>query len=156
LSASFDLPCRIIRSVAQGASAWPSIFSAFSPGEFETRRKAWGSGRFRWCSPPACRRIPAWSRGTNCVKVDFPAEHWDHLRTSNPIESVFATVRHRTVRTKGALSAKTAKLMVFKLVNAAAKTWRRLKGENQLPKVVRGVKFQNGIEVIKMPAHHAA
>ena len=66
---------------------------------------------------------------------DFPAEHWDHLRTSNPIESVFATVRHRTVRTKGSLSPKTAKLMVFKLVAAAAKTWRRLKGENQLPKV---------------------
>ena len=87
---------------------------------------------------------------------DFPAEHWDHLRTSNPIESVFATVRHRTVRTKGALSAKTAKLMVFKLVNAAAKTWRRLNGENQLPKVVQGVKFQNGIEVTEMPAHHAA
>src|SRR5258705_1248615 len=65
---------------------------------------------------------------------DFPAEHWDHLRTSNPIESVFATVRHRTVRTKGALSAKTARLMVFKLVNAAPKTWRRLKGENQLPR----------------------
>ena len=70
---------------------------------------------------------------------DFPAEHWDHLRTSNPIESVFATVRHRTVRTKGSLSPKTAKLMVFKLVSSAAKTWRRLKGENQLPKVVRGV-----------------
>jgi transposase-like protein len=87
---------------------------------------------------------------------DFPAEHWSHLRTSNPIESVFATVRHRTVRTKGALSAKTAKLMVFKLVNAAAKTWRRLKGENQLPKVVQGVKFKNGIEVTEMPAHHAA
>jgi len=87
---------------------------------------------------------------------DFPAEHWDHLRTSNPIESVFATVRHRTVRTKGALSTRTAKLMVFKLVTAAAKTWRRLKGENQLPKVVKGVKFQNGIEVIEMPAHHAA
>ena len=84
---------------------------------------------------------------------DFPAEHWDHLRTSNPIESVFATVRHRTVRTKGALSAQNAKLMVF---NAAAKTWRRLKGENQLPKVVQGVKFQNGIEVIELPAHHAA
>ena len=87
---------------------------------------------------------------------DFPAEHWDHLRTSNPIESVFATVRHRTVRTKGSLSPRTAKLMVFKLVNAAAKTWRRLKGENQLPKVVRGVKFQNGVEVIEMPAHNAA
>ena len=87
---------------------------------------------------------------------DFPAEHWDHLRTSNPIESVFATVRHRTVRTKGALSATTAKLMVFKLVIAAAKTWRRLKGENQLPKVVQGVRFQNGIEVIEMPAHYGA
>ena len=87
---------------------------------------------------------------------DFPAEHWDHLRTSNPIESVFATVRHRTVRTKGSLSPRTAKLMVFKLVNAAAKTWRRLKGENQLPKVVRGVKFQNGVEVIETPAHNAA
>jgi transposase-like protein len=87
---------------------------------------------------------------------DFPAEHWDHLRTSNPIESVFATVRHRTVRTKGSLSPKTAKLMVFKLVSAAAKTWRRLKGENQLPKVVRGVKFQNGVEVIETPAHNAA
>ena len=47
---------------------------------------------------------------------DFPAEHWDHLRTTNPIESVFATVRHRTVRTKGSLSSTTAKLMVFKLV----------------------------------------
>jgi putative transposase len=87
---------------------------------------------------------------------DFPAEHWDHLRTSNPIESVFATVRHRTVRTKGALSARTAKLMVFKLVGAAAKMWRRLKGESQLPKVIAGIKFQNGIEVVKMPAHHAA
>ncbi len=53
---------------------------------------------------------------------DFPAEHWDHLRTSNPIESVFATVRHRTVRTKGALSQDTAQLMVFKLVMAAAKS----------------------------------
>ena len=73
---------------------------------------------------------------------DFPAEHWDHLRTSNPIESVFATVRHRTVRTKGALSQDTARLMVFKLVMAAAKTWRRLKGENQLPKVVDGVTFK--------------
>ena len=46
--------------------------------------------------------------------------------------------------------------MVFKLVCAAAKTWRRLKGENQLPKLVRGIKFQDGVEVIKMPAHHAA
>jgi transposase-like protein len=87
---------------------------------------------------------------------DFPAEHWDHLRTSNPIESVFATVRHRTVRTKGALSQDTARLMVFKLVMAAAKTWRRLKGENQLPKVIDGVRFKDGIEVINVEAKDAA
>ncbi len=76
---------------------------------------------------------------------DFPAEHWDHLRTSNPIESVFATVRHRTVRTKGALSQKTAKLMVFILVRGAAKTWRKLNGANQLPRVIEGVKFTDGV-----------
>ena len=78
---------------------------------------------------------------------DFPAEHWTHLRTSNPIESAFATVRHRTVRMKGALSQDTARLMVFKLVMAASKTWRRLQGQNQLPKVVDGVKFSDGIEI---------
>jgi len=87
---------------------------------------------------------------------DFPAEHWDHLRTANPIESVFATVRHRTVRTKGALSQGTARLMVFKLVIAAAKTWRRLKGENQLPKVIEGVTFRNGVEVTNTPEQTAA
>ncbi len=87
---------------------------------------------------------------------DFPAEHWDHLRTTNPIESVFATVRHRTVRTKGSLSPTTARLMVFKLLCAASKTWRRLKGTNQLPKVIAGVRFENGIEVIDVPANHAA
>ena len=78
---------------------------------------------------------------------DFPAEHWTHLRTSNPIESAFATVRHRTVRMKGALSQDTARLMVFKLVMAASKSWRRLQGQNQLPKVVSGVTFRDEIEV---------
>ncbi|WP_424140508.1 transposase [Roseomonas chloroacetimidivorans] len=87
---------------------------------------------------------------------DFPAEHWDHLRTSNPIESVFATVRHRTVRTRGALSQDTARLMVFKLVMAAAKTWRWLKGENQLPKLIQGVTFKNSVEVTNTPAQNAA
>ena len=87
---------------------------------------------------------------------DFPAEHWDHLRTSNPIESVFATVRHRTVRTKGSMSHRTARLMVFKLVMAAAKSWRRLKGENQLPMVVEGIKFADGVAVKTTPDQRAA
>src|SRR4051794_5963977 len=106
-----------------------------------------------------------YARAVECLRKDrdalltfynFPAEHWDHLRTSNPIESVFATVRHRAVRTKGALSQDTARQMVFKLVMAAAKTWRRLKGESQLPKVVQGVTFRNGVEVTNTPAQTAA
>ena len=77
----------------------------------------------------------------------FPAEHWKHLRTTNPIESTFATVRHRTIRSKGCLSNKTALAMVFKLVEAAQKSWRRLDGCNQLPKVIQGVMFTDGLEV---------
>ncbi|QQO45805.1 IS256 family transposase [Paracoccus sp. MC1862] len=95
-----------------------------------------------------------YDRGVTCLTkdseallafYDFPAEHWDHLRTSNPIESVFATVRHRTVRTKGALSQKTAKLMVFTLIRAASKTWRKLNGTNQLPRLIEGVRFTDGV-----------
>jgi len=85
---------------------------------------------------------------------DFPADHWGHLRTSNPIES--ATVRHRTVRTKGALSQKTAKLMVFTLIQAASKKWLRLKGRNQLPKVIEGIKFNDGVEVTTDTENRAA
>ena len=75
---------------------------------------------------------------------DFPAEHWKHLRTSNPIESTFATVRQRTNRSKGCLSNRTALAMVFKLVEGGQKTWRRLDGHNQLPKIIRGVTFGAG------------
>ena len=68
---------------------------------------------------------------------------------------MFATVRHRTVRTKGALSQNTARLMVFKLVMTAARTWR-LKGENQSPKLVQGVIFRNGVKVTDTPNQSAA
>jgi putative transposase len=83
---------------------------------------------------------------------DFPAELWKHLRTANPIESTFATVRHRTIRSKGCLSNKTALAMVFKLVEAAQKSWRRLDGHNQLPKLIQRVRFTDGIEVATNPA----
>ena len=79
---------------------------------------------------------------------DFPAEHWKHLRTTNPIESTFATVRHRTIRSKGCLSNNTALAMVFKLVEGAQKNWRHIDGHNQLPKLIQGVRFTDGIEVI--------
>ena len=87
---------------------------------------------------------------------DFPAEHWKHLRTTNPIESTFATVRHRTIRSKGCLSNKTALAMVFKLVEGAQKSWRRLDGHNQLPKLIQGVKFTDGIEAVRQDAQTAA
>ena len=79
---------------------------------------------------------------------DFPAEHWKHLRTTNPIESTFATVRHRTIRSKGCLSNKTALAMVFKLVESAQRSWRRLDGHALLPKLILGVKFADGLEVV--------
>ena len=86
-------------------------------------------------------------RGALLAFYDFPAEHWKHLRTTNPIESTFATVRHRTIRSKGCLSNRTALAMVFKLVEGAQKTWRRLDGHALLPKLILGVKFTNGLEV---------
>ena len=90
------------------------------------------------------------------VFYDFPAEHWKHLRTTNVIESSFATVRHRTVRSKGCLSNKTALAMIFKLAEAAEKSWRRLDGHNQLPKIILGVEFTDGIEVVRSQAQTAA
>src|ERR1700693_4431704 len=87
---------------------------------------------------------------------DFPAEHWKHLRTTNPIESTFATVRHRTIRTKGCLSNETAIAMVFKLLEAAQRSWRRLDGTSFLPKVIYGVKFKDGIEVQDPSSHPQA
>ena len=87
---------------------------------------------------------------------DFPAEHWKHLRTTNPIESTFATVRHRTTRSKGCLSNKTALGMTFKLAQSAETSWHRLRGYNQLPKIIMGVKFNDGIEVVRSQAQTAA
>lgn len=79
---------------------------------------------------------------------DFPAEHWVHLRTTNPIESTFATVRLRTVRTKGSGSRTACLTMVFKLAQCAEKHWRRLNGQELIPEVIRGTKFVDGIKEI--------
>ena len=87
---------------------------------------------------------------------DFPAEHWKHLRTTNPIESTFATVRHRTTRSKGCLSNKTALAMTFKLAQSAETSWHRLRGYNQLPKIIMGVTFKDGIEIVRSQAQPAA
>jgi transposase-like protein len=76
---------------------------------------------------------------------DFPAEHWIHIRTTNPIESTFATVRHRTKRTKGCGSRTATLTMVFKLVDAAEKHWRKLNKPQFVMKVIEGAKFVDGV-----------
>lgn len=78
---------------------------------------------------------------------DFPAKHWQSLRTSNPIESTFATIRHRTKRSKGCLSRDGMLHMMFKLGMCAEEKWRKLRGFDYLAKVITGVKFRDGIEL---------
>jgi len=77
---------------------------------------------------------------------DFPANHWVHIRTTNPIESTFATVRLRTKKTRGCVSRTTILTMVFRLGLSAEKGWRKLRGFRQLADVINGVKFIDGIE----------
>ena len=77
---------------------------------------------------------------------DFPAEHWVHIRTSNPIESSFATVRLRTAKTRGCVSRTTILTMVFRLGMSAEKGWRKIQGFRRLAEVVNGVKFVDGID----------
>jgi len=94
-------------------------------------------------------------KATACLQKDreellmfyaFPAAHWPSLRTTNPIESTFGTIRHRTVRTKGCLTRDGMLHMMFKLGQCAEKTWRRLRGFRELPKVIAGIQFTDGIE----------
>lgn len=77
---------------------------------------------------------------------DFPAEHWQHIRTTNPIESTFATIRHRTRQTKGSGSKTATLTMVYKLASSAEKRWQKLRGSVLIGKVVEGVKFKDGEE----------
>ena len=79
---------------------------------------------------------------------DFPAEHWQHIRTSNPIESTFATVRHRTTRTRNCVSRDTFLGLAFKLMEEAEKSWRKIHGADKIEKLLQGVVFKNG-EAVK-------
>ncbi len=83
---------------------------------------------------------------------DFPAEHWAPIRTTNPIESTFATVRLRTAKTRGCLSRDTALTMAFQLTRCAEKHWRKLNGYKRLADVIRGVKFVDGVKETRKAA----
>lgn len=95
--------------------------------------------------PKACECL---SKDKNVLFTfyDFPAEHWGHLRTTNPIESTFARVRHRTRQTKGCGSRLATLSMVFQLVRVAEKHWRRLNGSKLLERVIEGIKFIDGVD----------
>ena len=95
---------------------------------------------------PKAAECLAKDREVLLVFYDFPAEHWAHIRTTNPIESTFATVRLRTYRTKGCGSRTACLTMVFKLVQTAERHWRRLNGSELLEDVIRGVRFVDGIK----------
>ena len=98
---------------------------------------------------------PKYPKATLCLQkdreelmafFDFPAHHWQSIRTSNPIESAFATIRHRTKRSKGCLSRDGMLHMMFKLGQCAEQNWRKLRGFDYLAKVITGVSFKDGIE----------
>jgi len=78
---------------------------------------------------------------------DFPAEHWVHIRTTNPLESTFATVRLRTAKTRGCVSRNTILALVFRLGLSAEKHWIKLRGFQRLGQIIRGVKFSDGVPV---------
>ncbi|EIP84472.1 hypothetical protein A33K_15982 [Burkholderia humptydooensis MSMB43] len=80
---------------------------------------------------------------------DFPAEHWQHLRTTNPIESTFATVRHRTTRTRNCLSRATFLGLAFKLIESAEQSWRRIRGVDKIEQLMKGIPFKDGTPVIE-------
>ncbi|MBC8553697.1 MAG: IS256 family transposase [Candidatus Brocadiales bacterium] len=99
---------------------------------------------------------PKYPKATTCLQkdheellafYDFPAQHWQSIRTSNPIESTFGTIRHRTKRSKGCLTRDGILHMMFKLGQCAEKKWRRLRGFDYLAKIITGIKFKDGIEV---------
>lgn len=95
--------------------------------------------------PVACEKLTK-DRDVLLAFYDFPAEHWRHIRTTNPIESTFATIRLRHRRTKGSGSAAACLAMMFKLAQSASKKWRVLNGSNLLPDVVKGIPFKDGIK----------
>ncbi len=118
----------------------------------ETREKAYEA--FDHC---IARFNPKYPKAMECLaKVkdkdsmlafyDYPAENWQHIRTTNPVESVFATVRLRTAKTKNCGSRTTMLAMAFKLMETAQKKWFRLRGYNLLADVISGIKFVNGIK----------
>ena len=100
--------------------------------------------------PKAAEKI-AKDRNSLLAFYDFPAEHWQHIRTTNPIESTFATVRHRTSRTRNCVSRPTFLGLAFKLIEEAEKSWRKIRGADKIELLLKGVAFKDGEPVLDNP-----
>jgi len=120
---------------------WMAASRADADKAFDLFLKTWEA------KYPKATECLAKDREALLVFYDFPAEHWRHLRTTNPIESVLATVRLRTCKTKGCGNRLACETMVFKLMESAKKGWRKLNGSSLLPEVIQGVKFVDGEKV---------
>ena len=103
---------------------------------------------------PKATECLAKDRAALLAFYDFPAEYWIHIRSSNVIESSFATVRHRTDRTKGCLTRDGMLAMIYKLGLCAERSWRLLRGFEWLAKIVDGVKFHDGVDVQNVVRSH--
>jgi putative transposase len=100
--------------------------------------------------PKAAEKIEK-DRDSLLAFYDFPAEHWQHIRTTNPIESTFATVRHRTRRTRNCVSRPTFLGLAFKLVEEAENSWRRIRGADKIELLLKGIPFKDGNPVQDNP-----
>ncbi len=118
---------------------WMAPTRAQAIGAFEIFLKTYGA-RY----PKATEKLTR-DRDALLAFYDFPAEHWIHLRTSNPVESTFATVRQRSTQTKNCLSRATFLGLAFKLVQEAQKSWRRIQGADRIAELLKGTVFKDGV-----------
>lgn len=100
-------------------------------------------GAYQGKYPKAAEKLDK-DRDSLLAFYDFPAEHWQHIRTTNPIESTFATVRHRTTRTRNCVSRATFLGLAFKLIEEAEKSWRRIRGADKIELLLKGIAFKDG------------
>ena len=107
-------------------------------------------GSYRGRYPKAAEKLDK-DRDSLLAFYDFPAEHWQHIRTTNPIESTFATVRHRTTRTRNCVSRATFLGLAFKLIEEAEKSWRRIRGADKIELLLKGIAFKDGEPVQDNP-----
>ena len=126
------------KTMLAALAIWMAATHAEADQAFELFLRTWAAKY-----PKACACL-AKDRDTLLAFYAFPAEHWRHIRTTNPIESVLATVRLRTCKTKGCGSRVACEAMVFKLMESAAKGWRKLNGSALLSDVIQGIRFVDG------------